>query len=189
MKDHPLSPESRHPATSVSSSFSHIEHGEDEDDSEKLLEHVEPRPLHSPSSGIMTPRTTASTGANLLYDQALSLVDDDVMVMPFTTPTGHIQMLKHIAPDVVYLQESLAGPNGEVLTHLNGWVGQVAVVVGAEGGSAGIVDSDDEVVQGKKKPGQAWWINSDKIGLGKGGEIVESLRIGEDWGRRVEGKD
>ena len=108
--------------------------------------------------------------------------------MPFTSPSGYVHLLRHIAPEVVYIQETLSGPGGDAVTHISGWVGQVVLVVGDESGHGGLVDSEDE--QGASgEEGEKWWQHDPRIGLGKGIEVVDGLRVGEDWRRRVRGHD
>lgn len=108
--------------------------------------------------------------------------------MPFTTSTGHEHMLRHLGPDVVYLQESLAGENGDVVTHLQSWLRQdVVIVVGADGGHGGLADSEDEASQMGR--GEHWWEREERVGRGRGVVVVEGLNVGDDWARRVEGKE
>jgi hypothetical protein len=117
------------------------------------------------------------------------LVEKDTMILPFTTLTGHVHMLRHLNPDVVYLQESLSGNNGDVITHLQTWLRQdVVLVVGADGGTGGLVDSESEAEQSEKKA-EKWWEREDRVGRGRGVVVVEGLRVGDDWGRRIEGKE
>lgn len=123
---------------------------------------------------------------NTLYTQAQALVEKDTMIMPFTTPTGYIHILRHIGPETVYLQQTLSGPGGDAIPHISGWVGQILLVVGDESGHGGLVDSEDERGQDSK---DKWWQTDPRIGLGKGVEIVDGLRVGEDFRRRVGGHD
>lgn len=132
-------------------------------------------------------RSNSDAAFHAVYSEAQSLVENETMIMPFTTPTGHEHMLRHLAPDIVYLQESLAGDNGEVVTHLQSWLRQdVVIVVGADGGHGGLADSEDEVSQVGRD--EHWWEKEDRVGRGRGVVVVESLHIGEDWARRIEGK-
>ncbi len=111
------------------------------------------------------------------------------MVLPFTTPTGHVHILRHLGPDIVYLQESLAGENGEVITHLQTWLRQdVVLVVGANGGHGGLADSDSEVDPSDEKK-EHWWEREERVGRGRGVVVVEGLRVGDDWARRIENKE
>lgn len=119
-----------------------------------------------------------------VYSEALSLVEHETMVMPFTTPTGHEHMLRHLGPDIVYLQESLSGEDGEVVTHLQSWMRHdVVIVVGADGGHGGLADSEDEVSQVGR--GEHWWEKEERVGRGRGVVVVEGLNIGEDWAKRT----
>ena len=120
-----------------------------------------------------------------LYTQAQAIVDKDTMIMPFTTATGYIPMLRHLGPETVYLQASLAGSGGEHVTPVKSWVDQIVVVVGDDSGHGGLADSEDEHGTSVDK----WWLNDPRIGLGKGVEVVDGLRVGEDFRRRVAGHD
>lgn len=101
-------------------------------------------------------------------------------------------MLKHLAPNLVYMQESLCGADGDLVSAVDGWIGSCVVVVGAEG--AGLVDTEteDETAQrveahaAEKKKKKKWWQDEGRVGLGKV-EVVEGMHLGEDWVKRVEG--
>lgn len=123
---------------------------------------------------------------NTLYAQAQAIVDKETMIMPFTTPTGFVYMLRNLGPETVYLQATLAGSHGENLDPIKSWVGQIVLVVGDESGHGGLVDSEDEHGENAQNK---WWLDDPRIGLGKGIEVVEGLRIGEDWSRRIKGHD
>jgi hypothetical protein len=112
------------------------------------------------------------------------------MILPFTTPTGHVHILRHLAPDFVYLQESLSGTNGDIITHLQTWLRHdIVLVVGADGGHGGLADSESEAEHaGKGKPEQ-WWEREDRVGRGRGVVVVEGIRVGDDWARRIDGKE
>lgn len=124
-----------------------------------------------------------------LYKEAQSMVDNDTMIMPFTTPTGHVHLLRHLAPEIVYLQETLSGVGGEVISQMSDWVGRIVLVVGDEGGHGGLVDSEDERGHPGHQSRDRWWQDDARIGLGKGVEVVDGLRLGDDWRRRVAGHD
>lgn len=125
------------------------------------------------------------------------------MVMPFSTPTGYVHMLRHIAPDLVYIVDALSGSQGGNILDLKRWVGQIVVVVDSDGGSGlgALVDTDDEEDRRKKGKGKGgvsehghlrdekWWENTEIVGLGKGVEIVDAGRLGEDFERRVAGRE
>lgn len=97
-------------------------------------------------------------------------------------------MLRQVAPQVVYVQATLSGDNGEHVKNVSSWVGQVVLVVGDELGHGGLVDSEDERGASGDEARQRWWQHDSRIGLGQI-EVVEGLRIGEDWRRRVRGHD
>lgn len=122
-----------------------------------------------------------------LYSQAQTIVDKESMIMVFSTPTGHVHILRHLSPDIVYIQESLAGQEGEAVQQLSGWVRQVVVVVGDEGGRGGLIDSEDESALADR--GEKWWQREGVTGIGKRIDVVDSLRTGDDWRRRVLGHD
>ncbi|KAI9842692.1 MAG: hypothetical protein M1837_006977 [Sclerophora amabilis] len=181
LKQHPSS---GRPGESVTSSYSNISHDEARSPHEELdtpLTSVDPNPISSPA---LSASTSASYKA--LHAQARALVENDTMILPFTTASGHVHILRHLAPEIVYMQESLSGSNGDVVGHISGWVGQVIVVVGAEGGHGGLIDSEDEVALSKIEQDR-WWQGSDRVGLGKGVEVVDGMRVGEDWAKRVGG--
>ncbi|KAJ5378498.1 hypothetical protein N7509_011617 [Penicillium cosmopolitanum] len=124
-----------------------------------------------------------------LYTQAQALVEKENMIMPFSTATGYVHLVRHLAPDLVYVQESLTGNEGEgeAVQHISGWVRQVVVVVGDEGGRGGLIDSDDESALADK--GERWWQKDGTTGIGKRIDVVDVLRVGDDWRRRVSGLD
>ena len=173
LKEHPLSssPPAGLKTQSMASSFSNIGHED----------------AQSRDGGSQNPGTPPrSKMFKTLYAQAQAIVEQDTMIMPFTTPTGFIHMLRHLGPETVYLQATLAGPHGESMDPIKSWVGQIVLVVGDESGHGGLVDSEDERGEDTKN---RWWLDDSRIGLGKGVEVVEGLRVGEDFKRRVGGHD
>ncbi|KAI9741790.1 MAG: hypothetical protein M1834_000176 [Cirrosporium novae-zelandiae] len=185
LKQHPLTASSpTKPEGSVTSSFSNILTEEARTPGSELdrpLQPIEPNPLpDAPPS--------ASPLFKALYNQAQILVEKETMVMPFTTRDGYTHMLRHLNPDIAYIHESLAGESGESILHVSNWVRQVLVVVGDEAGLGGLIDSDDERGGSGKKP-EKWWQRDNRVGFGKGVEIVDGMRVGEDWRRRVGGRD
>lgn len=122
-----------------------------------------------------------------LYTQAQALVEKENMIMPFSTPTGYVHLVRHLSPDLVYAQESLTGEKGDAVQHISGWVRQVIVVVGDEGGRGGLIDSDDESALADN--GEKWWQKEGTTGIGKRIDVVDVLRVGDDWRRRVRGLD
>ncbi|KAL8665404.1 MAG: hypothetical protein Q9202_002297 [Teloschistes flavicans] len=179
LKQHPLSTEQPQPENSMTSSYSNI--GRDEaHDADKPLTSIEPAPERSPSRSKMF---------DTLYREAQSMVDNDTMIMPFTTPTGHVHLLRHLAPEIVYLQETLSGTRGDTINAIANWVGRIVLVVGDESGHGGLVDSEDERRHPSHEARDRWWEDDPRIGLGKGVEVVDGLRLGDDWRRRVKGHD
>ncbi|KAH6872330.1 hypothetical protein BKA58DRAFT_419786 [Alternaria rosae] len=131
---------------------------------------------------------------NTLHSQALRLVEDPAMVMPFNTTTGFVHMLRHLGPELVYVVDALSGVNGQNIDDVRKWVGQTIVVVGGDGtGLGGLVDTDDEGPMRKGKESEhtvRWWqVRNDMIGLGKGVEVVDASRLEDDYERRVSGRD
>lgn len=131
---------------------------------------------------------TSSPAYNAVYSQALALVENQQMVLPFTTPSGHTHMLRVIQPDIVYLQESLSGDNGAIVTQLQTWMRQdIILIVGAETGSGGLADSESEAEKTEKDV--KWWQRPERVGRGRGVVVVDGMRVADDWARRVQGRD
>lgn len=108
------------------------------------------------------------------------------MILPFTTPNGYAYILRHLQPEVIYLQESLAGADGNTITNMQTWLRHdVVLVVGAENGSGGLADSESEA----EKPAESrnWWQRPERVGRGRGVIVVDSVRLHDDWSRRVQG--
>jgi len=174
LKEHPLDATSSKPPGSLSSSFSNIGHEQAHTPSEEV-----DRPL--------VPLSPATPAFNALWSEAQAIVEKDTMVLPFTTRTGHVHILRHLSPDYVFLEESLAGNNGEVVNHLQTWLRQDVVLVVGAGGHGGLADSESEAEQTGKT--EHWWEREDRVGRGRGVVVVESLRVGDDWARRIEGRE
>ena len=131
---------------------------------------------------------SANSAFNAAYSQALALVEKESMIMPFTTSSGYVHMLRHLEPEVIYLQGSLAGENGTLVTQLQSWLRHdIILVVGADGGHGGLADSESEAEQPEKK--EVWWQKEERVGRGRGVVVVDSLRVGDDWGRRIQGNE
>lgn len=114
------------------------------------------------------------------------------MVMPFSTPSGFVHMLRHLSPELVYVVDALSGVDGRNVADLTRWVGQTVVVVGSDGtGLGGLVDTDDEAPsKGKSEHRDSkWWESADMVGLGKGVEVVDASRFEDDFERRVGGRE
>ncbi|EER29755.1 hypothetical protein CPC735_000110 [Coccidioides posadasii C735 delta SOWgp] len=168
-------------ALSMASSYSNISPEEAAGaESRGDLKDVEPRPASDDFP-------SASHFFKTLYNQAQVLVDQESMIMPFSTPTGHVNILRNLSPDLVYMQESITGDKGENVHNLTRWIRQTVVVVGDEGGRGGLVDSDDESAVATE--GERWWQKEGVIGLGKRIDVVDGVRAGDDWKRRVCGHE
>ncbi|KAJ6439490.1 peroxin 22-like protein [Purpureocillium lavendulum] len=162
------------PPPSLSSSFSNIGHDQ----------------AQTPGEETKSPLAAATNNAafNAVYSQALTLVDKEPMILPFTTPSGHVHILRHVQPEVVYLQESLAGDNGSIITNLQTWLRHdVILVVGAESGSGGLADSESEAEKSGKE--EKWWQRPERVGRGRGVVVVDGMRVHDDWTRRVQGRE
>ncbi|PON23674.1 hypothetical protein TGAM01_v207321 [Trichoderma gamsii] len=165
---------SNRPPPSVSSSFSNVGYDQAQTPEAK-----------SPVLGA----TPENTLFNAVYSEALALVDKETMILPFTTPNGHTHVLRHLQPDVIYLQESLSGDNGSYITNIQTWLRHdIILVVGAEDGSGGLADSESEAEKATDKP-EKWWQRPERVGRGRGIVVVDSVRVNDDWTRRVQGKE
>lgn len=117
-------------------------------------------------------------------------MDKEPNILPFTTPNGHVHILRHLQPEVVYLQESLAGDDGSIITSLQMWLRHdVMLVVGAEGGSGGLADSESEAERAGGTHAEKWWQRPERVGRGRGVVVVDGLRVNDDWARRVQGRE
>ncbi|KAH8731670.1 hypothetical protein GQ44DRAFT_699092 [Phaeosphaeriaceae sp. PMI808] len=160
------------------------------------LSNIDPHPedftVYTPA---LSARSSDAHLWNTLHAQALRLVENPAMVMPFSTPSGFVHMLRHIGPELVYVVDALSGTSGSNIEDLKRWVGQIIVVVGSDGtGLSGLVDTDDE--GHSKSKGKAtehssskWWEAADMVGLGKGVEVVDASRLTDDYERRVGGRE
>ncbi|ETN46314.1 uncharacterized protein HMPREF1541_00498 [Cyphellophora europaea CBS 101466] len=149
--------------------------GEHDQDNGGILSSVEPKPLEDVSPLFKT-----------LYNQGQAIVEHETMILPFTSPQGHRNILKSLGPEVVYIQESLCGREGELVGDLSGWVRQIVVVIGDEGGAGGLIDTDDETARRRdKEGGTEWWMREERTGLGKRVSVVEGVKVGDDWKRRI----
>ncbi|GJD04532.1 peroxin 22-like protein [Colletotrichum higginsianum] len=164
------------PPPSLSSSFSNIEH------------HQAQTPGEESSKSPTVQTSSGNPAFNAVYSQALALVEKETMVMPFTTPNGHNHILRHLQPEIIYLQESLAGENGGVVSNLQTWLRHdIILVVGAESGHGGLADSESEAERPDKE--EKWWQRTDRVGRGRGVVVVDGMRVHDDWARRVQGKE
>ncbi|ROW17186.1 hypothetical protein VPNG_01147 [Cytospora leucostoma] len=144
----------------------------------------------TPGDEVKSPLLTTSKNScfNIVYSQALELVEKEVNVLPFTTPAGYVHILHHLKPELVYLQESLAGENGLNVQKLQTWLRyDIILVVGAEGGQGGLADSESES-EGLEKE-RKWWQREDRVGRGRGVIVVDGMRVSDDWSRRAQGNE
>ncbi|ROW04173.1 hypothetical protein VSDG_01017 [Cytospora chrysosperma] len=175
LKDTATETPSTRPSASVSSSFSMVGHDQ------ALTPGDETK---SPLLG-----STNNSGFNAVYSQALGLVEKEVNILPFTTGSGYVHILHHLKPEIVYLQESLAGENGLNVNKLQKWLRyDIILVVGAEGGHGGLADSESEAETPEKKE-RKWWQRDDRVGRGRGVIVVDGIRVSDDWSRRVQGNE
>ncbi|KAK3677557.1 hypothetical protein LTR78_002407 [Recurvomyces mirabilis] len=181
-------------ASNLGSSYSQINTPAQTPGSE--LQSVSPR-IDATDSSSQQPGANAGGAADFkspgrqfdaLYTTALTLVSTPSQILCFTTIAGYIPILRHLSPSLTYVSDLLAGSEGDNLRDLKGWVGQAILVVGDDG-TGGLADTETEDeggvhgAEGRKR--EQWWERSEMVGLGKGVEIVDAGRIGEDWGKRV----
>lgn len=163
------------PPPSLSSSISNIEHEQAQSPSKEKQVQLG----SSPSS---------NAAFNAVFAQASAIVEKESMILPFTTPNGHVHILRHLQPEVVYLQESMAGDNGNTITTIQSWLRHdIILVVGAEGGSGGLADSESEAERADQV--QKWWQKTERVGRGRGVVVVDGMRVNDDWLRRVQGRE
>ena len=158
------------------------------------LTSIDPHPDHQVYTPALSARSSDTLLWNTLHSQALRLVENPAMVMPFSTPSGFVHMLRHLSPELVYVVDALSGVEGRNIEDVKRWVGQTVVVVGSDGtGLGGLVDTDDEAPRGKGKASEhhasKWWESADMVGLGKGVEVVDASRFEDDYERRVGGRE
>lgn len=169
--------------------------------------------MHTPGSELqsISPRPTSPTAAafnptrqfDALYAQALSLVSSPTQILPFTTADGYVHILRHLAPSLVYISDTLSGDEGEDVARLKGWVGHTILVAGDDG-VGGLADTETEtegeeyrkegeILTGERRKRRQrdskWYERSELVGLGKDVEVVDAGRVGEDWTRRVGGRE
>jgi hypothetical protein len=144
--------------------------------------------IQTPAEESKNQLESASPAFNSIYSQALGLVEKETMVLPFTTSNGHVHILRHLQPEVIYLQKALSGQDGSIITTLQTWLRHdVILVVGADGGSGGLADSESEAERSSNS--KEWWQRSERVGRGRGVVVVDSMRLNDDWARRVQGRE
>lgn len=115
-------------------------------------------------------------------------MEKEVNILPFTTPAGYVHILRHLSPELVYLQGSLAGENGTHVQKLQTWLRyDIILVVGADGGHGGLADSESEAEKPEKE--RQWWQREERVGRGRGVIVVDGIRVSDDWSRRVQGNE
>ena len=88
----------------------------------------------------------------------------------------------------MYISDTLSGSEGATIAELKGWVGHTILVVGDEGhGGLADTETEDEGADGREK--HRWYEHSSLVGLGKEVEVVDAARVGDDWSRRVGGRE
>lgn len=127
----------------------------------------------------------------MLWSEAEDIVQKNTSIFPFTTQEGHLQILRHLNPDTVYLQNALSGKEGAHIADIQRWLpGEIVVVVGGDHGDGGLADSESEAegTTQKSQP-EKWWEKEDRVGKGRRVDIVDHLHVSDDWARRIESKD
>lgn len=115
-------------------------------------------------------------------------MEKEVNILPFITSSGYVHILHHLKPEVVYLQQSLAGASGQHVDRLQTWLRyDIILVVGADGGHGGLADSESEAETPEKE--KTWWKREERVGRGRGVIVVDGIRVGDDWSRRVQGNE
>jgi len=153
-------------------------------------------PAQTPGSELqsMSPRIDAtdlnSKHFDTLYSQALTLVSHPTQILPFTTVDGYVHILRHLAPQLVYISDTLSGTDGETVAQLKGWVGHTVLVVGDEG-HGGLADTETETEdeRGERRQARKWYEQSSFVGLGKEVDVVDAMRVGDDWSKRINGRE
>ena len=150
-------------------------------------------PAVTPGSELqsMSPRVDAADSPSkqfdALYAQALAVVSSPTQIMPFTTPDGYIHILRHLAPNLVYVSDVLSGDEGDNIAQLKGWVGHTILVAGDDGvgGLADTETEDERPDPDRRQQRRRWYDESSFVGRGKEVEVVDAVRVGDDWARRV----
>ncbi|KAK5681437.1 hypothetical protein LTS10_005967 [Elasticomyces elasticus] len=177
-------------ASNLGSSYSQVNTPQAVTPSEELTS-ISPKISATPDAEFKSP----GQQFDALYTQALALVDHPSKILCFTTATGYTSLLRHLAVQLAYVSDLLAGEEGKVIAKLRGWVGSAVLVVGDDGTGGLAADSDeteDEVVGGGRVKGrreEQWYERSGLVGLGKGLEVVDVARVGDDWAKRVGGRE
>jgi len=111
-----------------------------------------------------------SADEGTVYAQAHKMFPKDApteLVMPYADEKSLVPMLKQLAPEGVYIEGSLVGPDAAVVTDVLGgrWVGSVVVSV-------------EEPAEGQRI--------ADATGrLGRRVKVLDVSRVGDDWKERI----
>lgn len=121
--------------------------------------------VHSPGSGGNPERVYKLAGDVFPKDYPREYI------MPYTVETALLSLLRHLAPEAVYMDESLVGEGGAAISGLleGNWVGAVVVAVGDQGKGKNQVDG--------------WRQNVQRFG--RRCAIIQRSGIRGDWASRV----
>jgi hypothetical protein len=171
---HPLSPPTAIPAK--------LKHGPKSTDH---LQVQEPIPMMMPSPSLAAQRTPHDDLNKSSYEIALEVLPEScpkTNIIPFSAAESLVPLIRDLAPEIVYIEESAMDENGVVVDDIlsGGFVQTIVVVVG---GDAELMD--DERGDGK------WWGEQGLVRKrhGKRVEVVEMWAVEDDWRRRVEEVD
>lgn len=102
-----------------------------------------------------------------IYGTALSLLEDDKLVMPFTKPTSYVHMMQYLQPDFIYIEKPLA--DSGAIASLHKWFEDEIVVVRGD------------TLYPTKSERKVSMIN----GVGRAVLTIHGRYFGEDWESRV----
>ncbi|TKA80386.1 hypothetical protein B0A55_01912 [Friedmanniomyces simplex] len=159
---------------------------------------IDPTTTTTTTAASDPPFTSPGQQFDALYTQALSLVTHPSQILCFTSPSSYTSLLRHLAPNLAYVSDLLAGEEGATIAKLRGWVGSAVVVVGDDGtGGLAETETETEAEEGgvgggdgrRRERGEKWYERSGIVGFGKGVEVVDVARVGDDWVKRVGGRE
>lgn len=92
------------------------------------------------------PTADFGRSGNKYYDEleslAVQIVPHPAQIIPFTTSTSHVHLLRHLAPNLAYVSEELVGNESEHALQAKNWVGRMILVM-----------NNDDTLYGEKKNG------------------------------------
>ncbi|KAL7267713.1 hypothetical protein RUND412_009687 [Rhizina undulata] len=175
--------------------------------SDASLEQIAPKPMSSPPSP-RTPHPSNSSFASMprpsTWTIASALLQDGGdqagSIQPYVADSELFPLISATSPQVLYIDEPLAGANGGEVAKLleSGWIGTAVVVINSLGMLHG---SDDEDTDGEQTEGEQrelnrrenaqpkkWWQPGGHVKdkFGNRLQVVEGWKLGDDWSRRVE---